>query len=130
VRKTTIKHKTTSQSQKKNETGKKKTTFSTKGTWPATPPWNRKLISHKTVNTFVPDVVAIPREKTQKKQKKLHLHPRKGRDKNYQNLKIQTQSTMGGGKHKASLLLNKPSLILLLSLLKIIVAELFERCEC
>jgi hypothetical protein len=44
-------------------------------------------------------MVTIPGEEPQKKQKNYNSIPEKGRDKNYQKLKIQTQITMGGGKH-------------------------------
>jgi len=45
-----------------------------------------KQISHRTtVNTLVPDMVTTPGEEPQKKQKKLQLHPRKGRDKTTKN---------------------------------------------
>jgi hypothetical protein len=72
------------------------------------------------VNTFVLDMVTNPGEEPQNKQKNYNSIPKKGRDKNYQKLKIQTQITMERGKHK---------LILLLSLLEIIAAELLFLIE-
>jgi hypothetical protein len=65
-------------------------------------------------------MVTNPGEEPQNKQKNYNSIPKKGRDKNYQKLKIQTQITMERGKHK---------LILLLSLLEIIAAELLFLIE-
>jgi len=44
-------------------------------------------------------MVTNPGEEPQNKQKNYNSIPKKGRDKNYQKLKIQTQITMEGGKH-------------------------------
>jgi DNA-binding PadR family transcriptional regulator len=70
------------------------------------------------VNTFVPDMVTNLGEEPQKKQKNYYSISEKGRDKNYQKLKIkiQTQTTMAPSQTK---------LISLLSLSKITVVELF-----
>jgi hypothetical protein len=65
-------------------------------------------------------MVTNPGEEPQNKQKNYNSIPKKGRDKNYQKLKIQTQIPMERGKHK---------LILLLSLLEIIAAELLFLIE-